>query len=104
MKKFMKIGALSLALIASLLMISSNKTHAIVGSVNFIITGTANATCTYGTTWNTASPLSYSTSIQNADSSLSGFICIDTLGQYTWSMTLASSSAVSNGNTSIPAT
>ena len=93
-----------MALIASLLMISSNKTHAIAGSVSFVVSGTANATCTYGTAWNTATPLSYSTSIQNAVSSLSSFICIDTLGQYTWSMTLAASSAVSNGLTTIAAT
>ena len=104
MKKFMKIGALSLALVASLLMISNNKTHAaVVGSVSFSITGTANATCQYGTAWSTATPLSYSSSIQNADSTLTSFICTDTLGAYTWSMTLAASSAVSNGLTSIVA-
>jgi hypothetical protein len=37
MKKFIKIGALSLVFVASLLMISSSKTHAVAGQVTFSI-------------------------------------------------------------------
>ena len=51
MKKSMKIVSLGIVLVASLLLLSSNKTNAIGGQVSFNITGTTNTQCTYGTSW-----------------------------------------------------
>ena len=104
MKKTIKIGALSLLLVASLLMINNNKTHAAVGQVTFTISWAAGSSCTYGTAWNTSTPLSVSASAQNADSSLSNFTCTDNVGANTWAMTLLSASTVTNWTTAIPAT
>jgi hypothetical protein len=50
MKKMIKIGALSLALIASLLLLSGDKTNAATGSVSLKI-NTGTSTCTYGTSF-----------------------------------------------------
>lgn len=102
MKKFMKIGALSLALIASLLLLS-NKTNAAGGQVSFNISWGTNTQCTYGTSWNmgtyTASVASFT-----ASGNLTNFVCTDIQGLSTWSMTLLATTPVTNTITSIPAT
>ena len=103
MKQFIKIGSLSVALIVSLLLLTSNKTHALGGQVSFSITwGTSNAICTYWTSWAMGQYPS-STSAFTASWSLTNFVCTDTVWLGTWNMQLQSST-VSNGITIIPAT
>lgn len=103
MKKIIKIGALSLGLITSLLVMSTTTHAAQPAEIHFIITWTSNIQCTYGTSWDM---WSYTASLNafTASGSLTNFVCTDTQWLDNRSMTLQATSAVSNGNTAIPAT
>ena len=104
MKQFIKMGVLSIALIASLLLLTSNKTHAAAGQVSFSITwGVSNAQCVYGTSW-VMGQYPSSLSAFTASGLVSNFACTDTQGLSSWSMTLQETTPVTNGLTSIAAT
>ena len=103
MKKSMKIVSLGIVLVASLLLLSSNKTNAIGGQVSFSITGTTNTQCTYGTSW-VMGQYPATLSAFTATWNLQTFICTDTQWLSTWNMNLLESSTVTNGTTIIPAT
>lgn len=103
MKNVFKIWALSLALIASLILLGQTNAANVQGSVTFNITWVTNTACTYGTAWN-AGTINASLLAQSTTGSLSTFSCTDTQGLSAWNMTLLANSAVSNGTTSIAAT
>ena len=103
MKKLIKIWALSLAFIASLIIL--NHTNAAGnGQVSFTITGgTVNAACTYGTSWVLGT---YNASLSTFDATWAiwSFVCTDTQWLSGRHMDLLSDNGVSNGTTSIAAT
>jgi hypothetical protein len=99
MKKFMKIGALSLALIASLVLLS-NSTNAQVpqtGDVSLEIT-TTSGTCVYGTSLYIGSHAAqYATYNMTGTEFPELFSCTDTEGLATFSMTMQATSTLSDG-------
>lgn len=104
MKNWWKIGALSVALIGSLLLLYEPASASHPGIVSFTITWISNTACIYGTSWTTATPLVASYTTQVATAALANFICIDTEGQSGRHMDLLASGNVTNGITNIPAT
>ena len=100
MKKFIKIGALSLVFVASLLMISSSKTHAVAGQVTFSISWATNAQCTYGTAWNLGQ-YAANTSSFTATGNVSSFVCTDSQGLASRNMQLQATTTVTNWTTII---
>jgi len=104
MKKFMKIGALSLALIASLFLLSNTTKAATVGgSASLDITATS-GTCTYGTSLYVGThPSQYAAFDITGSNFSSAFECVDTEGLATWTMTMQATSSLSNGSQTIPA-
>jgi len=103
MKKFMKIGALSLALIASLFLLNSTKAATVGGSATLDITTTPGS-CTYGTSLYIGTHASQFAAFDITGSNfLSSFYCVDTEGLNTWTMTMQATDALTNGSQTIPA-
>lgn len=100
MKKFMKIGALSLALIASLVLLS-NSTNAQVptgGDVSLEIT-TTTGTCVYGTSlYIGAHAADYATYNMTGSEFPELFSCTDTEGLPNFAMTMQVTTTLSDGN------
>lgn len=106
MKKFMKIGALSLALVASLVLLS-NSTNAQVpqaGQVSLEIT-TTSGSCVYGTSlYIGAHTAQYATYNMTGNEFPGTFSCTDTEGLGSFTMTMQVTTILSDGNShSIPA-
>jgi len=95
MKNLLKIGALSLALIASLMLLNNavNATW-MPGKVTLKVNGTANS-CTYGTSLDLSSG-NYSTAAFNLTGTFPGsFLCADNSGAAaSWAMTLQATTAL----------
>jgi len=95
MKKFMKIGALSLALIASLFFLS-NATHAASGDLKLKIEG-ASGSCDYGTHLDLGTTgFSYdartmSGNFKTDTGALTPWTCRDSAGVASWNLTITSS-------------
>jgi hypothetical protein len=101
MKKFMKIGALSLALIASMVMLTkvTNTVSAFGtgGKVSLEITAVS-GTCEYGTSlYIGTSGSQYLTHNMTGSNFTEKFECKDTEGLSGWTMTMQASSVLSNG-------
>ena len=106
MKKLFKIGALSLALIASLLLLSGDRTNAASGAVSLKI-NTGASTCSYGTAFYLGSgTASFSSFLITGSFPSQVFTCSDYEGAAAWwSMTLQATTPLTGSNwQTIPAT
>lgn len=98
MKKFMKIGALSLALIASLLLLSNSTNAASVGGDVSLDITTVTGSCTYGTSLYIGThPAQYATYNMTWSEFPGEFNCVDTEGLATFTMTMQATTDLSNG-------
>jgi len=102
MKNFMKLGALSLALIASLVLLSNTTKAADVdGNVSLEIT-TTSGTCTYGTSlfvwFHAAQYATFNITGENfwGIATPTVFECVDTEGLASWTMTMQANSTLSD--------
>ena len=102
MKNLLKIGALSLALIATVFMLNTNAASDI-GDVSLEITAESGS-CTYGTSlFVDTTGSSYDVQYITGDNFTEDFECVDTEGLDTWTMTMEASTDLSNGTQTIPA-
>lgn len=101
MKKLTKIGVLSLALLAAILMINHTNAATTPANLGFTIIAQSGS-CTYPTAW----PMgNYNSSLSTFDAMWTtwAFVCTDNAGISGWSMDLLSNNGATNGSTTIAA-
>jgi hypothetical protein len=100
MKKIMKIGALSLALIASLVLLSNNTNAASTSGNVALKVNTGTSTCVVGTAWNAGSGTASFSSFALTGNINSNFYCTDYDGVYQWNMQIVMQTNLTGSNAS----
>lgn len=103
MKKFMKVGALALALIASIILLNKTSAATQPGDVTLEIT-TTSGTCSYGTSLSIGSHAAQYATFNMTGENFGGlsaptpFYCVDTEGLSGRTMTMEATTPLSDGN------